>query len=121
MHGYKPLLREIGFHWFNDPSRASKAAEFLDLYLRLWECYVAKFAAKFRLEEERTILQNYIQSLTRGNEQLRLTCTNQELLLWDRRQTFHSLYHNLIAIVRSIDSVIVQMPSSTDTYFHWAT
>lgn len=112
MRGPDPLLREAVSYWFNNPSRASKAAEFLDLYLKLWECYVAKSAAKFRLEEDRNILRSDIQRLTSGNEQLRLTCANQELLLWDRRQTFDSLYHNLLAIVRCIDSVIVQVPGS---------
>lgn len=82
---------------------------------------MAKSAAKFRLEEERNILQSDIQRLTRGNGQLLLTCTNQELLLWDRRQAFDSLYRNLFAIVRCIDSVIVQVPSSMDTHLHPAT
>lgn len=82
---------------------ASTAIELLDLYLCLWECYVIKSASKIRLEEERRLLRSSNDWLARENERIHEACTNQALLLWDRRQAFDSVQRGVFEILQSSD------------------
>jgi hypothetical protein len=74
---------------------ASSAVDLLNLYLCLWECYMIKPAGKIRLEEERRFLQDSNEWLVGENGKLQVCCNNQELLLWDRRQTLDSVHQTL--------------------------
>lgn len=92
-----------------NPALASTAIELVDLYLCLWECYVIKSAAKIRLEEERRLLRSSNDWLARENERLHEACTNQALLLWDRRQTLDSIQQGVFELLQSIDRCSYQM------------
>ncbi|CAG8098276.1 unnamed protein product, partial [Penicillium nalgiovense] len=85
------------------PSLASSAVDLLNLYLCLWECYMIKSAGKIRLEEERRFLQSSNEWLMKENEKLHQCCTNQELLLWDRRQAFVSVHQGVLATLQNSD------------------
>jgi hypothetical protein len=82
---------------------ASTAIELLDLYLCLWECYVIKSASKIRLGEERRLLRSSNDWLARENERIHEACTNQALLLWDRRQAFDSVQRGVFEILQGSD------------------
>lgn len=90
-------------------SLARTAIELLDLYLCLWECYVTRSAAMIRLEGERRLLQSSNDWLARENGRLHEACTNQALLLWDRRQTLDSIQQGVFEILQSSDRFSNQM------------
>ncbi len=90
-------------------SLARTAIELLDLYLCSWECYVTKSAAVIRLEEERRLLQSSNDWLARENGRLHEACTNQALLLWDRRQALDSIQQGVFEILQSSDRFSNQM------------
>ena len=62
-----------------------------------------KSAGKIRLEEERRFLQSSNEWLMKENEKLHQCCTNQELLLWDRRQAFVSVHQGVLATLQNSD------------------
>jgi hypothetical protein len=88
---------------------ARTAIELLDFYLCLWESYVTNSAAMIRLEEERRLLQSSNDWQARENGRLHEACTNQALLLWDRRQAFDSIQQGAFEILQSSNRFSNQM------------
>ncbi|KAJ5460981.1 uncharacterized protein N7458_002533 [Penicillium daleae] len=103
------LTGELRLMVHKNASLARTAIELLDLYLCLWECYVTRSAAMIRLEEERRLLQSSNDWLARENGRLHEACTNQALLLWDRRQTLDSIQQGVFEILQSSDRFSNQM------------
>ena len=103
------LVSELSLMLHQNHPLASTAIELLDLYLCLWECYVIKSAFKIRLEEERRLLRSSNDWLARENDRIHEACTNQALLLWDRRQAFDLVQQGVFEILQSSDRRSYQM------------
>jgi hypothetical protein len=65
---------------YND-ALATPSLKLLDLYFRLWECYVVKSAEKIRLEEEQRQLQESNEWLASDSDILLQLCNEQALIL----------------------------------------
>lgn len=62
-----------------------------------------------RLEEERRLLQSSNEWLARETGRLHEACTNQALLLWDRRQTLDSIQQGVFETLQGSDRSSNQM------------
>ncbi|KAL2698264.1 hypothetical protein AAEP93_010974 [Penicillium crustosum] len=80
---------------------ATPALKLLDLYFCLWECYVAKFAEKIRLEDEQRQLQGLNEWLASDSDILLQLCDEQALILRDQKRAVQALCRGVVSSLQA--------------------
>jgi hypothetical protein len=93
-------------------SLAAPIVSFLDLYLRLWKCYVVDSALKIQLEDEQRHLQMSIEWLTTECDVLRQCCNDQALELFGRRQAVAALNDGILEVLKASEKHVYRVIES---------
>jgi hypothetical protein len=103
------LTTEFEYILHHHISLAAPIVNLLDVYLRLWKCYIVDSALKIQLGEEQGQLQRSIEWLTTECDALLQCCNDQALELFGRGQAVAALNDGIIEVLKASEKRAYRM------------
>lgn len=103
------LTTEFEYILRHHSSLAAPIVSLLDLYLRLWNCYIVDSALNIQLGEEQGQFQRSIEWLTTECDELLQCCNDQALELFGRRQAVAALNDGIVEVLKASEKRAYRM------------